>query len=132
MDADVGARTGKARATSNMFKSIWGSKEIRTQTELRIINSSVKSVLFYVSMDRRLKRSTKTGKQTFQIFINSCLRRILYIGRPEKIRNEETLGDQILRRNWGWIGHSLRKAPTNITRQSLTWKPQGKRKKRAP
>lgn len=66
MDADVGARTGKARATSNMFKSFWGSKEIRTQTELRIINSSVKSVLFYVSMDRRLREVQKLANRPFK------------------------------------------------------------------
>ena len=28
----------------------------------------------------------------------------------------------------GWIGRTLRKPPTNITRQALDWNPQGKRK----
>ena len=59
---------------------------------------------------------------------------------PVKIRNEELwqrgyqepVGRQILRRKWGWIGHALRKEASNITRQSLTWNPQGKRRRGRP
>ena len=32
-------------------------------------------------------------------------------------------------RRWTWIGHTLRKANNNITKQSLEWNPQGKRKR---
>ena len=31
-----------------------------------------------------------------------------------------------------WIGHTLKKAPTNIIHQSLTWNPQEKRKRGRP
>ena len=41
-DVDVGARIGKARAAFNMLGNIWKSKEIRTETKLRIFNSNVK------------------------------------------------------------------------------------------
>ena len=34
----------------------------------------------------------------------------------------------IKKRKWGWIGHSLRKSRSNVTRQALDWNPQGKRK----
>nr|KAG5712613.1 hypothetical protein BaRGS_029668 [Batillaria attramentaria] len=55
----------------------------------------------------------------------------------EKIRNEELweregqepVAKQILRRKWGWIGHTLRKPASSTTRQALTWNPQGKRKR---
>ena len=58
----------------------------------------------------------------------------------EKIRNEdlweragqEPVAKQILRRKWGWIGHTLRKPASNTTRQALTWNPQGKRKRGRP
>ena len=30
---------------------------------------------------------------------------------------------------WGWIEHTLRKLASSITRQALTWNPQGKRKR---
>ena len=33
---------------------------------------------------------------------------------------------EILQRRWRWLGHSLRKPPSNITRQALTWIPPGK------
>ena len=36
------------------------------------------------------------------------------------------------KRKLRWIGHTLREPPTNITRQALTWNPQGKRKMRRP
>ena len=32
---------------------------------------------------------------------------------------------------WRWVGHTLRR-PVSIARQSLTWNPQGKRKKGRP
>ncbi|RUS72298.1 hypothetical protein EGW08_019944 [Elysia chlorotica] len=55
---------------------------------------------------------------------------------PQTISNEELwrrteqtpIDIQIKKRKWGWIGHTLRKPPTDITRQSLKWNPQGKRK----
>ena len=39
---------------------------------------------------------------------------------------------QILRRKWGWIGHTLRKPASSTTHQALTWSPQGKRKRGRP
>ena len=35
---------------------------------------------------------------------------------------------EIKKRKWGWIGHTLQKPVSNITRQGLEWNPQGKRK----
>ena len=35
---------------------------------------------------------------------------------------------EIRKRKWGWIGHTLRKSPSNVTKQALDWNPQGKRK----
>ena len=60
--------------------------------------------------------------------------------RQEKIRNEdlweragqEPVAKQILRRKWGWIGHTLRKPASSTTRQALTWNPQGERKRGRP
>nr|KAG5686779.1 hypothetical protein BaRGS_009999 [Batillaria attramentaria]KAG5698216.1 hypothetical protein BaRGS_024023 [Batillaria attramentaria] len=73
-------------------------------------------------------------QQKIQTFLNTCLRRIFNIRWPEKIRNEELweragqepVAKQILRRKWGWIGHTLRKPASSTTRQALTWNPQGK------
>ena len=75
-----------------------------------------------------------------QAFFNTRLRRIFNIRWQDKIRNEDlweragqkSLTKQILRRKWGWIGHTLRKPASCTTRQALTWNPQGKRKRGRP
>ena len=45
---------------------------------------------------------------------------------------QERVELQILRRKWGWIGHTLRKPEDNVTRQALKWNPQGKRNRGRP
>ena len=75
-----------------------------------------------------------------QIFINKCLRRILKIFWPNLISNVNLLArcnmkevrHMIKERKWRWLGHTLRKDPTDITRQALRWNPQGKRKRGRP
>ncbi|VDP63368.1 unnamed protein product [Schistosoma curassoni] len=37
-----------------------------------------------------------------------------------------------MKRRWKWIGHTLRKSSNCITRQALTWNPEGKRKRGRP
>ena len=84
--------------------------------------------------------NTKTNIRKIQTFINSCLRRILRIHWPNTINNTDLwertnqlpVEEEIRRRRWRWIGHTLRKPPQNITRQALTWNPQGKRKRGRP
>nr|KAG5693183.1 hypothetical protein BaRGS_014073 [Batillaria attramentaria] len=136
-DRDVTARIGKARAAMVMLKNVWASKVVSIRTKLRIFNSNVKSVLLYGC---ETWRTTKTLQQKIQTFLNTCLRRIFNIRWPEKVRNEELweragqepVAKQILRRKWGWIGHTLRKPASSTTRQALTWNPQGKRKRGRP
>ena len=75
-----------------------------------------------------------------QTYINTCLRRIYNIRWPELISNDdlweragqEPVAKEILKRKWSWIGHTLRKPASSITRQALTWNPQGKRKRGWP
>ena len=84
--------------------------------------------------------TTQTMQRKIQTFFNTCLRRIYKIQWQEKIRNEELweragqepVAKQILRRKWGWIGHTLRKPASSTTRQALTWNLQGKRKRGRP
>ncbi|XP_052256763.1 uncharacterized protein LOC127861966 [Dreissena polymorpha] len=82
----------------------------------------------------------KTTAPKVQTFINNCLRRILRIHWPKTISNEDLwqqikqgpIDIQINKRRWGWIGHTLRKPATSITRKALSWNPQGKCKRRRP
>ena len=133
-DRDVTARIGKARAAFVMLKNIWASGGISMRTKLCTFSSSVKSVLLYGC---ETWRTTQTMQRKIKTFFNTCLKRIYKIQWQEKIRNEdmweraeqEPMAKQILRRKWGWIGHTLRKPASSTTCQALTWNPQGKRKR---
>lgn len=136
-EEDVKCRIGKARSAFHQLRNIWKSREITAKTKLRIFNSNVKSVPLYGSETWRLNQTTINKIQTF---INRCLRRILNIYWPNTISNEdlwiktkqEPIEIQIKRRKWKWIGHTLRKPTQTITRQAISWNPQGKRKRGRP
>ncbi|VDP58705.1 unnamed protein product [Schistosoma margrebowiei] len=44
--------------------------------------------------------------------------------RTNQLPDEE----EIRKRRWKWIGHTFRKSSNCITRQALTWNPEGMRK----
>ena len=76
------------------------------------------------------------------MFVNRCLRQILGVRWYDRLmkRNEELwrntsqepIEQQIKRRKWRWLGHTLRKPADNVTRRGLWWTPQGKRKRGRP
>ncbi|VDO63472.1 unnamed protein product, partial [Schistosoma margrebowiei] len=136
-DADVKARIGKARTAFLQLKNIWNSKQLSTNIKVRIFNTNVKAVLLYGA---ETWRTTTTTIKKVQVFINSCLRKILNIHWPDTISNsllwERTnqlpAEEEIRKRRWKWIGHTLRKSSNCITRQALTWNPEGKRTRGRP
>ena len=136
-DADVKTRIGKARSAFNMLRKVWHSREIGTSTKVRLFNSNVKSVLLYGAETWQI---TKASMNKIQTFINQCLRRILRIHWPETISNENLwartqqtpVEKDIRQRRWRWLGHTLRKPSSSISRQALNWNPQGQRKRGRP
>ncbi|VDP49350.1 unnamed protein product [Schistosoma margrebowiei] len=136
-DADVKASIGKARTAFLQLKNIWNSKQLSTNIKVRIFKTNVKAVLLYGA---ETWRTTTTTMKKVQVFINSCLRKILNIYWPDTISNsllwERTnqlpAEEEIRKRRWKWIGHTLRKSSNCITRQALTWNPEGKRKRGRP
>ena len=62
-----------------------------------------------------------------KVFINKSLRKTLRIFWPDQITNNELWKRtkqprtdlQIRKREWGWLGHTLRKPIDDITRQDL-------------
>jgi len=76
---------------------------------------------------------TERNTKKLQTFVNKCLRNIMKIRWPETITNDLLwnhtnqlpIDREIRKRKWGWIGHTLRKPSANITRQALSWNPQG-------
>uniref|UniRef100_A0A8D8XXM4 Craniofacial development protein 2 n=1 Tax=Cacopsylla melanoneura TaxID=428564 RepID=A0A8D8XXM4_9HEMI len=136
-DIDVDQRIRKAKGAFAQLMPIWRCKELRTGTKLRIFQSNVKSVLLYGCQTWRV---TQAISKKLQTFINSCLRRILKIFWPNVIpnhelwskTNQEPVATTIKKRKFGWIGHTLRKSPDDISRQTLDWNPQGRRKPGRP
>ncbi|VDO91961.1 unnamed protein product [Schistosoma margrebowiei] len=123
-DADVKARIGKVRAAYLQLRNIWNSKQLSTNTKLRIFNTNAKTVLLYGA---ETWRTTKAIIQKIQVFINSCLRKILRIRWPNTISynvlwertNQIPAEEEIRKKRWKWIGHTLRKAHNCVTRQAL-------------
>lgn len=136
-DEDVDERIKKARGAFAQLMPIWRCKDLRTKTKLRIFETNVKSVLLYGCQTWRV---TKIISKKIQTFINSCLRKIHKIFWPEvisnsdlwRISNQEPVATTIKKRKFGWIGHTLRKDPDDISRQALDWNPQGKRRPGRP
>ncbi|VDP46970.1 unnamed protein product [Schistosoma curassoni] len=113
-DADVRAKIGKARVAFLQLKNIWNSKQLSTNTKVRIFNMNVKVVRLYGA---ETWRTTTTTVKEVQVFINSCLPKILNIHWPDTTSNsllwERTnqlpAEEEIRKRRWKWIGHTLRK-----------------------
>ncbi|RUS76284.1 hypothetical protein EGW08_015956 [Elysia chlorotica] len=128
-DEDIRSRINKARHAFRTLRSVWSSSALAQHNKIRIFNSNVKSVLLYGS---ETWRTTKTNTQKLQTFINRCLRNILNIRWPEVISNQDLwertrqapIEQEIKKRKWGWMGHTLRKPSSNTTRQSLEWNPR--------
>ncbi|VDO69449.1 unnamed protein product [Schistosoma margrebowiei] len=83
-DADVKARIDKERATYLQLENIWDSKQLATNTKVRIFNTNIKTVLLYVA---EIWRTTNTITQKIQVFITNCLRKILRICWPDTVSN---------------------------------------------
>ena len=75
------------------------------------------------------------------MFANRCLRKILKLKWTDKKKRNEQLWErtgqvpiqnEIGRRRWKWVGHTLRKGKNSITRQALQWNPQGSRGRGRP
>ena len=132
-DEDVKSRINKARHAFNTLRPIWNSSALSLHNKIRIFNTNVKCVLLYGS---ETWRTIKSNIHKLQTFINRCLRNIINIRWPDVISNtdlwdktgQSPIEVEISKRKWGWIGHTLRKSPSNVTKQALNWNPQGKRK----
>ncbi|VDP28140.1 unnamed protein product [Schistosoma margrebowiei] len=103
-DADVKAQIRKARAAYLPLKNIQNSKQLSTNTKVRIFNTNVKTVLLYGA---ETWRTTKAIIQKIQVFINNCLRKLLGIRWPGTISNNLLLRKQT---RYQWTNKSGRSA----------------------
>lgn len=134
---DVTARIRKAGHAFGLLKIFWNSPHIKRRTKINVFNSSVKSILLYACETWKVTTAITARIQTF---VNKCLRRILKIHWPEvitnitlwRLTNQEPVAQEIMKRKWKWIGHTLRKPNNDITREALEWNPQGQRRAGRP
>ena len=116
-----------------MLKNIWKSKQVGTNTKLRIFNSNVLRVLLYGAECWKLTTRIAHKIHTFQ---NKCLRKILRIFWPRRISKEElhqrtnakSHTQTLKKRRWRWLGHVCRMPPDALPRITIRWTPDGKRK----
>jgi hypothetical protein len=136
-EADIMARTRKAQIAFSALNKLWKSTTYSTQTKLRIFNTNVKAVLL---CGCETWKNSKYITTKLQVFIKRSLRKILRIFWPDQITNNELwkrkkqprIDLQIRKRQWGWLGHTLRKLMEDKTRQTLEWNPQCKRGRGRP
>ncbi|VDO57389.1 unnamed protein product [Schistosoma margrebowiei] len=97
---------------SRQFYCMWRKlPELRKQSPRRHkCFLTVVYAKYFGSIGRTLLATTNCGKKTNQI--------------PTE--------EEIRKKRWKWIGHTLRKAPNCVTKQALTWNPQGQRERGRP
>ncbi|VDP19435.1 unnamed protein product [Schistosoma margrebowiei] len=136
-DADVKASIGIAKIAFLQLENTWNSKQLSTNTKVRILNTNIKTVLL---CGNETWRTTTAIIKKVQVCINSCLLKILNIHWPNTISNsllwertnQSPAEEDIKKRRWEWIGHTLHKSSNCITREALTWNPEGKQKSGRP
>jgi hypothetical protein len=114
----------------------WKSTDFKRKKK-RFFNTLVKPVLQYGTETRRL---TGTNLKKMQTFVNSCLGRIVKNQWPDVISNLElrkqtsqiAVREEIFQRKWRWLGHSIRKPTTSVTRHAITRNPKSKRSRGGP
>ena len=72
-DGDIYARICKARQAFAMLKQVWKSNVLSENIKIWILNTNVKSVLYYGCDTRKVKAGLQ---HQIKIFINKCLRHL--------------------------------------------------------
>ena len=132
---DINKRIGKARQAYYRLRKIWSSSILRRKTKMRIFQANVVSVLVYGCTTWKM---TVADEHKLDVFVHSCLRRILKIYWPTRMSNEEVrriagvqqVSTQIRTRRWKYIGHILRMDSDDNQRVALRWTPAAGRRRR--
>ena len=126
-DADIKAR--KARSAFKKMKNVWSSATLSSRLKVRVFNATIKPVLLYGSETWRMNN---TPINKVQSFVNTCLRKIpAYTG--QKLSQILSCGKEPTKYLSGMTLHRESGGTEDcITRQALTWNPQGSRKRGRP
>ncbi|CAM4977713.1 unnamed protein product [Rotaria socialis] len=82
--AEIKRRINKAIGAMSNLKQIWGTRKIKVENKLKLLNSCVFSILLYASETWTLK---ETDKKKLLAFETKCYRRILRICWRDMVRN---------------------------------------------
>lgn len=134
---DVKRRINIARGSFIQHREVWRSNVLSNKTKIRLFKSNILTVLLY-GCETWLVNQEIQNK--LQVFVNRCLRNIFKIWWPKTISNEDLwqkaeigpINQEIKKRKWGWIGHTMRKDDNEIAKQAFNWNPQGSRKRGRP
>ena len=110
---DITKRLSKARGAFFNLKKVWNTRGIGRNTKIKLFAEEKK----------------------LDIFQFTCLRRIVRIWWPQRIRNDtisqvtgvKKISDEV-RRRWNCIGHVFRKEGNNDCMVAMNGQPEGKRK----
>ncbi|VDO51548.1 unnamed protein product [Schistosoma margrebowiei] len=82
-DADVKARISKARAAYLQLRNIWNSKQLSTNTKIRIFNTNVKTVLLRKPSSRRYRCLLTVVYAKYFRSVGRTLLATFYCGREQ-------------------------------------------------
>ena len=134
--ADIKKRIALASAAFKRLSNIWQATDIGRKTKASLFKSLVLAVLLYGCETWKL---TRGEEEKLDIFQTKCLRRIFKIRWQQHVSNATVLelagagkiSEEVRRKRWNWIGHVLRKEPTNDCAVALGWDPRGEEGKGA-
>ena len=119
------------------LSGVWKSSILSKSTKIRIFELNVIAVMLYGCESWRMTKGDEAKLDTFQ---HKCLGRLLEIYWPmclsnEEVRrraNTEAISELVRKRRWPWIEHVLHMDNSYLPQVTLTWAPEGKRKRGKP
>lgn len=137
-DEMINNRVNNARKITGALNSILWQKNIRTKTKTLIYDTIVKSTLTYGSevwqINKAMERKLLATEMDF-------LRRAARKSRLERVTNEEirritkkeeTIMEEIQRKQLVWYGHVNRMGDDRLPRMVMNWRPTERRKRGRP
>nr|CAI5853376.1 unnamed protein product [Callosobruchus analis] len=135
---EIKERINKGRKVTGALNSLLWDKGIKKQTKNRLYKSLVESVMLYGAEVWDVSKRNKEKLMATEI---DFLRRSCGKSRLERVRNseirhmmgkEQTVADEIERRQLVWFGHTKRMDENRWPRKVLEWIPPERRKRGRP
>ena len=120
------------------LNGVWWPKGVTKNREKIIYNSIVKSVLIYGAESWSLYEGGRRGINGTGMDGLRRSARISELDRKanehirEKMSQQDTIFDEITRKQLIWYGHVDRMDPTRLPKIMINWKPEGRKKRGRP